>query len=250
MAREEDQRPLPRLHRQVYPYFRPKDDPIPSLGVSEKLRIVSIKLHEGKTKPPNRLTETELLKLMEENAIGTDATRATYPKLIIDRGYAVKERRVFKPTELGMRLIELLEDLDERIVTPETRRRVEKLMAEIEAGKIGYDEALEKVASEYLPLYRELENRLQLSSLEDIREVKRALENAKLEVAIVKPPRQLTLTGLPQESLKRFDKLTPAKLLKLLESGALYDEIVGEELAFFIIFNAMVVQEALASFGQ
>jgi len=76
---------------EIYPYFRSKDDPIPSLKVGERLRIVSIKLHEGKTKPPNRLTEAELLKLMEENGIVTDATRATYPKLILDRGYAVKE---------------------------------------------------------------------------------------------------------------------------------------------------------------
>ncbi|RJS91383.1 hypothetical protein CW705_03990 [Candidatus Bathyarchaeota archaeon] len=123
------------------------------LTLGEKLRIVSIRLHEGKTKPPNRLTEAELLKLMEENGIGTDATRATYPKLLIDRGYAVRERRVFKPTELGMKLIELLEDVDERLVTPETRRRIEELMEEIETGKIGYNEALEKAVSEYLPLY-------------------------------------------------------------------------------------------------
>ena len=61
------------------------------LGIGGKLKIISIKLHEGKIKPPNRLTEAELLKLMEENGIGTDATRATYPKLILDRGYAIKE---------------------------------------------------------------------------------------------------------------------------------------------------------------
>ena len=77
---------------------------------------------------------------MEEKGIGTDATRATYPKLIIDRGYTIKESKTFKPTELGMRLIELLESVDERLVTPETRRRVEELMAEIEAGKMGYEE--------------------------------------------------------------------------------------------------------------
>jgi len=29
-------------------------------------------------------------------------------------------------------------------------------MAEIEAGKIGYNEALDKAISEYLPLYQEL----------------------------------------------------------------------------------------------
>jgi len=148
---------------EIYAYFRPKDDPIPRLRVGEKLRIVSISLHEGKTKPPNRLTEAELLKLMEENGIGTDATRATYPKLIIDRGYAVKERKVFKPTELGMKLIELLEDVDERLVTPKTRRRVEELMAEIEVGKMGYEEALERAVSDYLPLYQKLEHELRAS---------------------------------------------------------------------------------------
>ena len=108
------------------------------------------------------MTEAELLKLMEENGIGTDATRATYPKLIIDREYAVKERKTFRPTELGMRLIELLEDVDERLVTPETRKRVEQLMAEIEAGRIGYDEALERAVAEYLPLYQKLEDRVRI----------------------------------------------------------------------------------------
>ena len=60
---------------------------------------------------------------------------------------------MYKPTELGMKLIELLEDVDERLVTPETRRRIEELMEEIETGKIGYNEALEMAVSEYLPLY-------------------------------------------------------------------------------------------------
>ena len=36
---------------EIYPYFRPKDDLIPSLRVGERLRIVSIRLHEGKTEP-------------------------------------------------------------------------------------------------------------------------------------------------------------------------------------------------------
>ena len=141
----------------------------------ERLRIVSISLHEGETKPPNRLTEAELLKLMEENGIGTDATRATYPKLIIDRGYAVKEGKAFKPTELGMGLIELLESVDERLVTPETKRRVEELMAEIEAGRIGYDEALEKAISEYLPLYKRLEEGLRRGSFEIAESIRAAL---------------------------------------------------------------------------
>jgi len=148
----------------IYPYFKPEDSPIPSLKVGEKLRVVSLKLHESSTRPPERLTEPELLKILEENGIGTDATRASFPKLILERGYAVKEGRTFKPTELGMRLIELLESIDEKLVTPDTRRMVEELMAMIDSGGISYDEALEKALREYEELFIKLEDALSARS--------------------------------------------------------------------------------------
>jgi len=134
---------------EVYEYFRPEDNPIPELVVGGRLRIASIRLHEGKTKPPDRLTEAELLRLMEEHGIGTDATRASFPQLIRERGYAVKEKGTFKPTPLGMKLIEVLESIDPKLVTPETRRRIEEMMSRIERGEITYEEALEKATLEY-----------------------------------------------------------------------------------------------------
>lgn len=145
---------------EIYGYFKPRDDPIPELVEGESLTVSAVKLHEGETKPPNRLTESDLLKLMEENGIGTDATRASFPKLITSRGYVVKEKRVFKPTPLGMKLIELLESVDPRLMTPETRRRVEELMEKIEVGELTYEEALEKAIGEYRPLYLELEKHI------------------------------------------------------------------------------------------
>jgi len=145
---------------EVYGYFKPADNPIPELKEGESLRVIAVKLHEGRTKPPNRLTESELLKLMEKHGIGTDATRASFPKLIADRGYVIKEKRAFKPTPLGMRLIEVLESIDPKLVTPETRRRVEELMEKIEAGELTYEEALKRAIEEYKPLYLELENRI------------------------------------------------------------------------------------------
>jgi len=148
----------------VYPYFKPEDSPIPSLRMGEELRAVSLKLHEGSTRPAERLTEPELLKILEENGIGTDATRASFPKLILERGYAVKEGKTFKPTELGMRLIELLEGIDEKLVTPDTRRVVEELMAMIDSGGISYDEALEKALREYEKLFIKLEDALSAES--------------------------------------------------------------------------------------
>ena len=148
----------------IYPYFKPEDSPIPSLKKSEELKIVSLNLHEGSTRPPERLTEPELLKILEENGIGTDATRASFPKLVLERGYAVKEGKTFKPTELGMKLIELLESIDEKLVTPDTRRMVEELMAIIDSGGISYEEALERALREYEEMFIKLEDALSARS--------------------------------------------------------------------------------------
>ncbi|MEM0349781.1 MAG: DNA topoisomerase [Candidatus Caldarchaeum sp.] len=137
---------------QVFTYFRPRDKPLPELMVGEKLQIIDVAIREDETKPPPRLTEADLLKLMEKNGIGTDATRASFPQLITERNYAVRVGRVFKPTPLGMALIEALAEADTRLVTPETRRLVEDYMAKIERGETGFEESLEQS----LRLYEEL----------------------------------------------------------------------------------------------
>jgi len=97
---------------------------------------------------------------MEEQGIGTDATRVTYPKLIVDKGYAVKHGRTLIPTRLGMSLIKAFETLDTSLTTPETRRRIEEYMEMIERGEINYDETLDKSLKTYKQLYSKLEEKI------------------------------------------------------------------------------------------
>lgn len=139
---------------QVFSYFRPRDKPLPELMVGEKLQIIDVTIREDETKPPPRLTEADLLRLMEKNGIGTDATRASFPQLITERNYAVRAGRFFKPTPLGMALIESLAEADTRLITPETRRLVEDYMAKIERGETSFQESLEQSLSLYEELLR------------------------------------------------------------------------------------------------
>jgi len=137
----------------IFPCFKPKDTIwIPELRVGEKILVIKVSLEEHKTKPPPRLTESDLLRLLEEHSIGTDATRADYPQIIIERGYAEKRKKSFYISDLGEALINLLKEVDERLVSPETRRYVERLMAEVEAENIDPDSALR----EALKIYRDL----------------------------------------------------------------------------------------------
>lgn len=142
---------------RIFDYFMPNDVPIPKLSPGDVLEVVKSELKEGKTKPPPRLTEAALLELMEKNGIGTDATRAEYPKIVVDRGYAVKRGRSFYPTELGMRLVDALSSVDERLVTPDTRKFVEEFMEMVNKGAKTYDECLEQALKVYEELYRACE---------------------------------------------------------------------------------------------
>ncbi|MEM2740401.1 MAG: type IA DNA topoisomerase [Candidatus Bathyarchaeia archaeon] len=151
---------------KVFPYFKPKDLLwIPKLEVGGKHPILEIDMKERKTKPPPRLTESELLKLLEKHSIGTDATRADYPQIIVERGYAEKKGRSFHLSSLGESLINLLRSVDERLVTPDTRRYVEQLMIDVELGKRGVDEALGEALKIYEDLFDKTSARLKDTSI-------------------------------------------------------------------------------------
>lgn len=138
---------------RVFPYFRPSEKPIPYLPVGTRVDVIKISMRKDKTSPPSRYSESDLLGLMAKHGIGTDATRASFPKLIIDRGYAIKKRGKFIPTVLGKKFIEALENIDSKLVTPETRRYVEELMEEIEKGKIVMSAAFKNAIEKYRILF-------------------------------------------------------------------------------------------------
>ena len=91
----------------VMHWLRTPDEPIPDFQKGENLPIVSITLREGKTSPPDYLTEAELIGLMEQNGIGTDASIPTHINNICQRNYVNVSggaRRLI-PTNLGIVLI-------------------------------------------------------------------------------------------------------------------------------------------------
>jgi DNA topoisomerase-1 len=137
-----------------YPYFKPADQPVPQMRPGQVLTVVEVRLVEGETKPPPRLDEAELLRLMEKNGIGTDATRATYPSLIVERRYASRQGGRYRPTLLGLKLVESLEKTDRRLVTPDTRKMVEQYMEALERGDAKLEECLETSLKTYGELLR------------------------------------------------------------------------------------------------
>ncbi len=58
----------------------------------------------------------------------------------------------------------------------------------------------------------------ELAEIEDILQIREAMKTTRVEVALVKPPVQLTLVGWPDEAILRLGTLEPSQLLEILPS--------------------------------
>ncbi|CCE79586.1 Piso0_001663 [Millerozyma farinosa CBS 7064] len=150
---------LERNFLDVYPYMTWKSTtPLPPLLKGETIKVASSVMKEGKTSPPQHMTESELIALMDANGIGTDATIAEHIDKIISRGYVVKVRKnkndFIIPSELGMGLIEGFNDLEFdnlSLSKPFLRKRLENCLQEIVSGT----KVKEQVVQEIIFLYKQ-----------------------------------------------------------------------------------------------
>lgn len=99
---------------------------LPPLQVGSRITPTSFLMKEGRTGPPQLISEVELISLMDRHGIGTDATIAQHISTIQDRQYAVKDAsQRFSPTPLGIALIEGYNQMGYQLNKPDLRRETE-----------------------------------------------------------------------------------------------------------------------------
>jgi DNA topoisomerase III len=154
---------LERNYLDIYPYDKwESSQQLPTFALNETFEPTQATMIEGKTTPPNYLTEPELIGLMDANGIGTDATMAEHIAKIQDRMYVQTRTRgtgrtqvrEFIPTTLGVALIEGYDNvgLDVSVSKPFLRKEMElKMKAICDGGKSQME-----VVQETLEQYREV----------------------------------------------------------------------------------------------
>ena len=126
----------------------PDDDAVsgvlPLLAEGDRLELKALRPEQKFTQPPPRFTEATLVKELEENGIGRPSTYASIIGVLQDRDYVNKIDGKFRPTALGVIIIDLLIKSFEDILDVEYTRNLEDDLDKIEQGKTNYVKTLQE----------------------------------------------------------------------------------------------------------
>jgi DNA topoisomerase I len=112
---------------------------LPALVEGDRLDLREIKPEQKFTQPPARYSEATLVKALEENGIGRPSTYAQIISVLQSREYVNKIEGRFKPTKLGVILVEeLLSPSFDDILDVGYTRELEDELDKIEQGEFDY----------------------------------------------------------------------------------------------------------------
>ncbi|MBN2110835.1 MAG: topoisomerase DNA-binding C4 zinc finger domain-containing protein [Methanosarcinaceae archaeon] len=140
----------------VYPFETKNDRLLPEMDLNGEVDVKKISNIKSRTTPPKRLTEAELLTLMDKNGIGTKATAPSHIETNKKRGYFETRGKTISILDTGFTLMETLDSSVPILVKPDVRARIEVLIQEVEEGKKSFEDSLEEGSR----LIREMYSRL------------------------------------------------------------------------------------------
>ena len=133
----------------VYPYIQWTGKEIPQFVIGETMQPVALKMNEGQTTAPPLLTEPDLIKKMDEEGIGTDATIAEHISKIQTRGYCQKVGNIFYPCPMGLALVLGYESMGFDFAKPTLRADMERSMRQVSAGAVDWKRERGRFITEY-----------------------------------------------------------------------------------------------------
>jgi DNA topoisomerase-1 len=130
---------------------REEEKVLPALKKGEKVILSDCKVTEHTTKPPPRFNDASLVKLLEEKGIGRPSTYVPTITTLLKRNYVKREKGNFTPTELGIKVCDILVSYFPEIIDEKFTALIEKRLDEVEESKAEWNEVLK----EFYPSFKE-----------------------------------------------------------------------------------------------
>ncbi len=127
--------------KAVYPFSELKETILPPLNEGEHVNVENIEMPRKETQPPARYSQSALLKLMEENNLGTKATRADIIQKLYARQY-ISGIKSIEPNQIAFAVIDSLEKHCSIVTEPKMTAEMEAEMDLVANGKIKKDKVV------------------------------------------------------------------------------------------------------------
>lgn len=111
---------------------------LPSLVPGDPLLLADLISEQHFTKPPARYSEASLIKALEEDGVGRPSTYAPIITTIISRDYVRREKGYLMPTDLGIKVSELLVEYFPQVMDVTFTAHMEEELDMVEEGKANW----------------------------------------------------------------------------------------------------------------
>ena len=133
---------------------------LPDMEKGDSLKLKALTPNQHFTQPPPRYTEPTLTKTLEENGIGRPSTFASIIAVISNRSYVEKEKKTFKPTQLGFAVCDLMNEYFARIFETKFTAGLEKKLDKIGAGELDWVKTIADFYDDFDSHYKKAEQSL------------------------------------------------------------------------------------------
>lgn len=144
---------------------RKADVNVPALDEGDSIKLKNIDKEKKETQPPNRYTESGLIKELEKRGIGRPSTYASIIRTLEARGYVSKESQTLFPTDTGDVVSSFLEKHFADYISDTFTAEMEEELDEVARGERKYLKLMEDF---YKPFHKDIEKNKSIPKLSNL----------------------------------------------------------------------------------
>ncbi|MFH1697038.1 MAG: DNA topoisomerase I [Candidatus Diapherotrites archaeon] len=141
--------------KEFYPYSELKEVILPPLERGDEVKLIDLEMLEKETQPPARYSQAALIKLMDEQGLGTKSTRHEIINKLYARNY-IEGAKAIVPNKIAFSVIDSLQKHASRVTEPKMTSELEQEMDKIAAGKKGKPEVVDDSRDRLLAILDDL----------------------------------------------------------------------------------------------